>query len=148
MSAGSVCLQPADSAGVARVTLSHPAKMNALSAAMWQQLRDAVVACGAAAYTTRVVLLEARLLGADEALARGIVHRVVDDASVATEAMASAARIAALSPQAQRINKRTLRQLAEGGPSHAQRHEHFGYADSAEHREGVAAFVEKRLARF
>jgi enoyl-CoA hydratase len=96
----------------------------------------------------RELLLEARLLGADEALARGIVNRVVDDDAVAAEAHAGAERIATLSPQAQRINKRTLRQLAEGGPSHAQRHEHFGYADSAEHREGLAAFVEKRAARF
>jgi len=76
------------------------------------------------------------------------VNRVVDDAEVAAEAQASAARIAALPPQAQRINKRTLRQLAEGGPNAAQRHAHFGYADSAEHREGLAAFVEKRAPRF
>jgi enoyl-CoA hydratase/carnithine racemase len=259
VSPGTVRLQPADAAGVARVTLSHPAKMNALSVAMWQQLREAFLACSTAADMTRVVLLggergnfaaggdidefpsfrfdkerlrqfheagvapalramldcdipivaqidgacigggleiaaccdlricgrssrfgipiaklgfplapseaqivarvlglpllrelllEARLLGADEALARGIVNRVVDDAEVAAEAQDCAARIAALSPQAHRINKRTLRQLAEGGPSHAQRHEHFGYADSAEHREGLAAFVERRPARF
>ena len=94
------------------------------------------------------MLLEARLLAADEALARGIVHRVVADAALDAEAAASAARIAALSPQAQRINKRTLRQLAAGGPSAAQRDEHFAYADSAEHREGLAAFIEKRPPRF
>ena len=96
----------------------------------------------------RELLLEARLLAADEALARGIVNRVVADDAVAAEAEASAARIATLSPQAQRLNKRTLRQLAAGGPSAAQRLEHFAYADSAEHREGLAAFVEKRPARF
>lgn len=96
----------------------------------------------------RELLLEARLLAADEALARGIVQRVVADDALADEAAASAARIAALSPQAQRINKRTLRQLAAGGPSAAQRAQHFGYADSAEHREGLAAFVAKRPARF
>jgi len=259
VSTGAVRLRPADATGVARVILSHPAKMNALSVAMWQQLRAAFVACSAAADRTRVVLvhgegghfaaggdigefpsfrfdperlrrfheadvapalramldcdipivaqidgacvgggleiaaccdlricgrssrfgipiaklgfplapseaqivarvlglpllrellLEARLLGADEALARGIVNRVVDDDQVQSEAQAAAERIAALSPQAQRINKRTLRQLAEGGPNAAQRHEHFGYADSAEHREGLAAFVQKRPARF
>jgi enoyl-CoA hydratase len=96
----------------------------------------------------RELLIEARLLGAEEALSRGIVQRVVADDAVAAEVQASAERIAALSPQAQRINKRTLRQLAEGGPSPAQRHEHFGYADSADHREGLAAFVERRQARF
>ena len=67
------------------------------------------------------------------------------------EALGAATRMAALSPQAHRINKRTLRQLAEcgpGGPSAAQRQEHFAYADSAEHREGLAAFVDKRPPRF
>ncbi len=96
----------------------------------------------------RELLLEARLLPADEALARGIVSRVVDDGAVAAEAQAAAARIAALSPQAMRLNKRTLRQLTVGAPTAAQRHEHFAYADSAEHREGLAAFVEKRSPRF
>jgi enoyl-CoA hydratase/carnithine racemase len=96
----------------------------------------------------RELLLEARLLGADEALARGLVNRVVDGDKLADETQASAERIAALSPQAHRLNKRTLRQLAEGGPNAEQRHAHFSYADSAEHREGLAAFVEKRAPRF
>jgi enoyl-CoA hydratase len=256
---GSVRLQPADAAGVARVLISHPGKLNALSVAMWHELRAIFDALNTAAAAPRVLLLhgdgghfvaggdidefpsfrfdeqrlrvfheeavapalramldcdipvvaqidgpcvgggleiaaccdlricgrssrfgipiarlgfplapseaqivarvigptllrelliEARLLGAEEALARGLVSRVVDDAAVAAEAQAACARIAALSPQAQRLNKRTLRQLAAGGPSAAQRHEHFGYADSPEHREGLAAFVEKREARF
>lgn len=96
----------------------------------------------------RELLLEARLLGADEALARGIVQRVVADEALADEALRTGQRIAALSPQAQRLNKRSLRQLAAGGPGAAQRQEHFAYADSAEHREGLAAFVDKRPARF
>ncbi len=96
----------------------------------------------------RELLLEARLLGADEALAKGIVNRVVEDDAVAAEAMAAAVRIAALSPQAMRLNKRTLRQLADGGPSAAQLRQHFSYADSAEHREGLAAFMAKREPRF
>ncbi len=259
MTIGQVRLQPADAAGVARVCISHPGKLNALSTAMWHELRaifdalnkveDAprvvlvhgegghfaaggdieefpsfrfdeqrlrhfheeavapalramldcdipIVAqidgacvgggleiaaccdlriCGRASRfgipiarlgfplapseaqivarvlgptLLRELLIEARLLGAGEALARGIVNRVVDDAAVAAEALAACTRIAALSPQAQRLNKRSLRQLAEGGPSSAQRHDHFSYADSPEHREGLAAFAEKRPARF
>jgi len=94
------------------------------------------------------LLLEARLLGGDEAARRGIVQRVVDDDRLDVEIEASAARIAALSPQALRLNKRTLRQLANGGPTAAERHDHFAYADSAEHREGLAAFIEKRAPNF
>jgi enoyl-CoA hydratase len=59
-----------------------------------------------------------------------------------------AAQIASLSPQAARLNKRSLRQLAAGGPDAAERQAHFAYADSGEHREGIAAFIEKRPPRF
>ena len=96
----------------------------------------------------RELLLEARLMDAAEALARGVVNRVVADEQVALEAARSAQRMAQLSPQAARLNKITLRQLAEGGPTPAQRLAHYAYADSAEHREGLAAFLEKRRARF
>ena len=96
----------------------------------------------------RELLLEARLMDAAEALARGVVNRVVADDQVAQEAERSAQRMALLSPQAARLNKTTLRQLAEGGPTPAQRLAHYAYADSAEHREGLAAFLEKRPARF
>ena len=96
----------------------------------------------------RELLIEARLLDAAEALAAGMVHRVLEDAQVAAAAQASAERIATLSPQALRLNKRLLRQMAGGPLSAAQRAACFDYADSAEHREGLAAFIEKRPARF
>ena len=96
----------------------------------------------------RELLLEARLMDAAEALARGVVNRVVADDQVILEATRSAQRMALLSPQAARLNKTTLRQLAEGGPTPEQRLAHYAYADSAEHREGMAAFLEKRPARF
>jgi enoyl-CoA hydratase/carnithine racemase len=56
--------------------------------------------------------------------------------------------MAALSPQAARINKRTLRQIARGGPTALETRSHFDYAASAEHREGVMAFIEKRPPSF
>jgi enoyl-CoA hydratase/carnithine racemase len=76
------------------------------------------------------------------------VHAVVADDEVAAVVQRRAERVAGLSPQAARINKRTLRQIAAGGPTETQRRAHFGYADSADHREGVTAFIEKRLPRF
>jgi enoyl-CoA hydratase len=97
----------------------------------------------------RELLIEARVLDAAEALARGLVTRVVADAEVAAEAHRSAARIAELSPQALRLNKRALRQFAGTPPSSAaERAAHYAYAPSAEHREGLAAFNEKRKPRF
>ncbi len=96
----------------------------------------------------REMLLEARLLDADLALRLGLLHSVVADAEVAAHALHRAGQIAALAPQAARINKRTLRQVAAGGPTAAERRAHFAYADSAEHREGIAAFLEKRPPHF
>jgi enoyl-CoA hydratase/carnithine racemase len=60
-----------------------------------------------------------------------------------------AASLASLSPQALRLNKRVLREFA-GWPDRpaGPRDAHFAYADSAEHREGLQAFLEKRPARF
>jgi enoyl-CoA hydratase/carnithine racemase len=102
----------------------------------------------AGAATLREMLLEARLFDAARALQLGLVHAVVADDAVAAQTLQRARHAALLSPQAARINKRTLRQIGAGGPSDAERRAHFGYADSAEHREGVSAFIEKRPARF
>jgi len=100
--------------------------------------------------TAAEMLLEARLLDAAEAKARGLVQRVVADEDVAGECEATAARIAAGAPQAARLNKRTLRWVAEGQRdfSAAQRRELAAYADSADHREGILAFNERRAPRF
>ncbi|GAP35874.1 enoyl-CoA hydratase/isomerase family protein [Piscinibacter sakaiensis] len=96
----------------------------------------------------REMLLEARLLGADDALRHGLVHAVVPDGQVAAAVRERIARLDGLSPQALRLNKRTLAQIARGGPTPAERHAHYAYADSPEHREGIAAFVAKRRPVF
>lgn len=96
----------------------------------------------------RELLLEARLLDADEARQRALVQHVVDDDAVLREALALAQRVAALSPQALALDKQVLRQVAQGGTNAELRERFFAYADSREHREGLAAFLEKREPKF
>ncbi len=102
----------------------------------------------AAPAVLREMLIEARLFDAPRAQQLGLVHAVVGDDEVVATTLARARAAAGLAPNAARLNKRTLRQLAAGGPSAAERRAHFGYAASAEHREGVTAFIEKRAPQF
>lgn len=99
--------------------------------------------------TAAEILLEARLLDAETALRRGLVHRVVYDDEVAAEAEATAQRIAAGAPRAARLNKRALRLVApQFHFSEAQRAEFAAYATGPDHREGITAFIEKRKPQF
>jgi len=110
----------------------------------------------AGALLAREMLLEAAVLGADQMQARGFLSRVVPEGQSAGESEAAVARISALSPQAARLNKQTLRVLLQSagpGDPAADLTERFqsqayGYADSADHREGIGAFLEKRKADF
>jgi enoyl-CoA hydratase/carnithine racemase len=98
--------------------------------------------------TTLELLLEGRLLDASEALARRLVSRVIPSASFETEIEAVIARITAQAPLAQRITKRLLRALLAGELTEAQRADAFSYAESLDHHEGVAAFLERRPPNF
>ena len=98
--------------------------------------------------TARQMLLEAAVLDAPTMLARGFLHTVLHDADVPAEAQQRALRIARLAPQAARLNKQTLRALAGGQGAEALVPTAYDYADSAEHREGIAAFLAKRPPNF
>lgn len=105
--------------------------------------------------TAREMLLEAAVLPASEMKSRGFLSRVVPDADARAQALAAAQRVAALSPQAARLNKQALRALApQPLPSAATEHAAqalagaYRYADSAEHREGITAFLDKRKPLF
>jgi enoyl-CoA hydratase len=124
-----------------------------------QELAIVLQAAGEA--TVREMLLEARTFSATQMAQRGFVQRVVDDGAVAAEVQATAQRISALSPQAARLNKQALRQFSQvnKAPAHtntaraaidsiAPMDNPFAYAHSAEHREGITAFLEKRSPRF
>jgi enoyl-CoA hydratase/carnithine racemase len=104
----------------------------------------------------RQMLLEAATFSAAEMQACGFLSRVVTKDAVAAETRASAGRIAALAPQAARLNKQTLRALKSpstlAGYAQAAMESivdgAYGYADSAEHREGIDAFLAKRAPNF
>lgn len=98
--------------------------------------------------TAREMLLEAAVLGAAEMRTRGFLNRVIADAEVAGEALACAHRIAALAPEAARMNKQALRAFARNIAAAELAATAYGYAGSREHREGVTAFTEKRKPVF
>jgi enoyl-CoA hydratase/carnithine racemase len=108
-----------------------------------------VVAQAVGMSTVREMLLEAAVLSAAEMKVRGFLNRVVDDHEVLLDAQERALRIAALAPQAARMNKLTLRALS-GGPVDmpALAAVAYQYADSPEHHEGIAAFLGKRKPAF
>jgi enoyl-CoA hydratase/carnithine racemase len=98
--------------------------------------------------TARQMLLEAAVLDASTLLARGFLHTVLHDADVPAEAQQRALRITRLAPQAARLNKQALRALAGGQEAEALVPTAYDYADSAEHREGISAFLAKRPPAF
>ncbi len=95
-------------------------------------------------------LVTNRVLDADEALAWGVVNRVVDDARLLEEAEALARKIAAGPAGAYRRLKRLLAESDPGFEAQLARESHAIAAQgaSAEGREGIAAFLEKRSPRF
>jgi enoyl-CoA hydratase len=121
----------------------------------------ALVAREAGVLTAREMLLEAAVLDAPQMLARGFLSRVLADDELAAEAQDTVQRVSALAPQAARLNKQTLRTLMTN-PALApvlidgiainteaiSAADPYAYAASAEHREGVHAFLDKRKPSF
>ena len=94
-----------------------------------------------------------------EELARIGIKEVTHVASLNNTEQHYSQIIAALAPQAARMNKQTFRALkmplALDGKAHDaiknivnKPSDPYAYADSAEHREGITAFLEKRAPRF
>lgn len=111
----------------------------------------ALVMAAAGELTAREMLLSAAVLDAQAVAQRGFLHRVVPDQDVAGEAVMMAGRVKRLAPQAARLNKQAFRALAHTRRALAATDSitnPYAYAASAEHREGVTAFVDKRSPQF
>ncbi len=103
-----------------------------------------------AARATELLLLPDPL-AADDAARIGLVARVVPPDRLMDEAHALAGRLAAGAPVALALTKRAIERSLEAGLADALDHEASlqGIAGrTADHAEGIAAFVEKREPRF
>ena len=98
------------------------------------------------------ILLEGRVFDAAEALHKKLVNRVVLDDQVEAEAYAMAKRIADGAPLVARWHKHFIERLSVLGvrADVPPREWDEGYAcfDTADYREGVAAFIAKRPPKF
>lgn len=95
------------------------------------------------------LLLEGRILDADEAARRGLLTRVVADTALADEVAATAARIAAGAPLGARATKKLVQRMLQPEPlTDAEVRAAYAPCDSADYAEGIAAFMEKRKPEF
>jgi enoyl-CoA hydratase len=95
------------------------------------------------------ILLEGRVFGAEEALAKGLVNRVVADDKVAEECGMAAERVAAGAPLVARWHKKFIRRLADPAPIPATEwDEGFACFDTEDYATGRAAFLAKTKPEF
>lgn len=95
------------------------------------------------------ILLEARIFDSAEALAKGLVSRVVADGKVLEEAFAAAHRVAAGAPLVNRWHKKFARRLEDPTAfSPEEQNEPNLTFDTEDFREGCASFLAKRAPIF
>lgn len=95
------------------------------------------------------ILLEGRILGSQEAYAKGLVTRVVPDVQVDDEAYATARRICNGAPLVAGWHKQWISRLLDGRPlSDEEKAASFAFLETEDYKEGLAAFLEKRKPAF
>ena len=99
--------------------------------------------------TALEILLEGQIFGAEEALAKGLVHRVVPDGDVVKEAYSTAERIADGAPLVARWHKKFITRLADTTPlSDEEIDEGYACFDTEDFRIGYQAFLKKTKPEF
>jgi enoyl-CoA hydratase len=95
------------------------------------------------------ILLEGRIHSADDALRMGLVNRVVADAEVEHEALATTMRIAEGAPLVARWHKKFTRRVLEPEPlSPEEMDESFHCFETEDFRTGYQAFLAKQAPEF
>ncbi len=95
------------------------------------------------------MLLEARIIDAEEALRRGLVGRVVADGELDATVRATAERIAEGAPLSNHTTKKFLRRLYDPAPlSEAEVDEVNSICDTDDYAEGLRAFLAKEKPVF
>lgn len=103
----------------------------------------------AGADVTLQILLEGRVFGAQEALEKRLVSRVVADAQVEASALECANRIAAGAPLVARWHKQFVRRLTNPAPLTAEEYEQaFACFGTEDFQAGYQAFLAKRTPVF
>lgn len=97
------------------------------------------------------LLLTGRLINGAEALQIGLVNEAVEQSAVLPRALALAEEIAQAAPIAVRWTKRSIYRFLQWEPEDAAEYEAHLQSrtlESADHREGITAFLEKRKGDF
>lgn len=124
------------------------APINRLGFSMYPGEMEMVLRVASPAVATEI-LLEGRLLDAQDAFAKGLLTRVVPDAQVDDESYACARRIAGGAPLVARWHKQWLRRVQSGRPlNEGEQRAAFAFLTTDDYREGLAAFLEKRRPSF
>jgi enoyl-CoA hydratase/carnithine racemase len=114
----------------------------------WDELAALLPLAGRA--TAMEILVEGRMWNAEEALAKGLVTRLVPDVDLAAETQATVHRIAAGAPLVARWHKQFIRRLTpQPAPlSDAEIESNFDYFHTEDYRIGYDAFMNKKKPRF